>query len=336
MLIVKPCSIGDVLLATPLFRALREGLPGAKLSLAVGTWSKVAVANNPDVDEIVDCADIGLPRKYELGSFLAFAGRLRARGFDAAFVADRSPMMSLLPFLAGIPIRIGLDSRGRGFSLTTKVAVKEDYHESELYLDLARAAGLGVSRTTPRFFPASDDLSAAERIFQEWGLERGSVLIAAPGGGSNPGGRHLGKRWQPACFAQVADRLAKRSGLRTVLVGRESDAEPARAMSKLMREEVINLVGQTSFGQLGAILRLASAYVGNDSAPSHLAAAMGIPTATIFVQSDVKRFSPVGSKSLAMQAGDARETVDAVVDGLTRLMAVEGRSATRRRPDAGS
>ena len=151
VLILKPCSIGDVLLATPLFRALREGLPGAKLSLAVGTWSKVAVANNPDVDEIIDCADIGLPRKYELGSYLAFAGRLRARRFDAAFVADRSPMMSLLPFLAGIPTRIGLDSRGRGFSLTTKVAVKEDSHESELYLDLARAAGVGVSKSTPRY-----------------------------------------------------------------------------------------------------------------------------------------------------------------------------------------
>ena len=335
VLIIKPCSIGDVLLATPLLKALRDGLPNAKLSLAVGTWSKVAVANNPDIDEVIDCADIGLPRKYALGAYLAFARRLRTRGFDAAFVADRSPMMTLLPFLAGIPVRVGLDSRGRGFAHTTKVAVKEDSHESELYLDLARAAGLRVSQTTPRFFPASDDLSAAERIFEEWGLKRGSVLVAAPGGGSNPGRRHHGKRWDPACFAQTADRLAEQAGLRTVIVGRESDAEPARAMSGRMREEAVNLVGQTSFGQLGAILRLASAYMGNDSAPSHLAAAIGIPTATVFVDSDIGRFGPVGPKSLSTPAGNAREAINAVVDGLTRLMAIGGRPATQQRPDAG-
>ena len=335
VLIIKPCSIGDVLLATPLLKALRDGLPNAKLSLAVGTWSKVAVANNPDIDEVIDCADIGLPRKYALGAYLAFARRLRTRGFEAAFVADRSPMMTLLPFLAGIPVRVGLDSRGRGFALTTKVAVGEDSHESELYLDLARAAGLGVSESTPRFFPASGDISAAERIFQEWGLKRGSVLVAAPGGGSNPGGRHHGKRWEPACFAQAADRLTERAGLCTVIVGRESDAEPARAMSSLMREDAVNLVGQTSFGQLGAILQLASGYTGNDSAPSHLAAAMGIPTATVFVDSAIGRFRPLGPKSLAMPAGNARETINAVVEGLMRLMSVEGRSAMQWRPDAG-
>ena len=101
-----------------------------------------------------------------------------------------------------------------------------------------------------------------------------------------------------------------------MIVGRESDAEPARAMSSLMREEAVNLVGQTSFGQLGAILRLASAYTGNDSAPSHLAAATGIPTVTIFVDSDIGRFGPLGPKSLAMSAGNARETINAVVTGL--------------------
>ena len=320
-------------MATPMLKALRDGLPNARLSLAVGTWSKVAVANNPDIDELIDCGEIGTPRRYELGAYLAFARRLRSRTFDAAFVADRSPMMSMLPLLAGVPVRVGLDSRGRGFSLTEKVAVRDGSHESEIYLDLARGAGFRVGDTRPRFDPTSDDISAAERIFEEWGLSGEPVLMAAPGGGSNPGGQQHAKRWASACFAETADRLATAQGMKTVIVGQESDAEPARAMSTLMRENAVNLVGQTSFGQLGALLRLAAAYVGNDSAPSHLAAAFGIPAVTVFVDSDLHRFRPLGPNSVAVAVGDARETIAAVVDGVTNLAAAPGRSASRQRQD---
>jgi ADP-heptose:LPS heptosyltransferase len=333
VLVIKPGSIGDLLMATPMLNALRDGLPNAKLSLAVGTWSKVAVANNPDIDEVIDCGEIGTPRRYALGAYLAFAQRLRSRSFDIAFVADRSPMMTLLPFVAGVPVRVGLENRGRGFSLTNKVGVRKSSHESEIYLDLVRSVGLSVSDTTPRFHPTSDDLLAAERIFEEWGLSGGSVLIAAPGGGSNPGGHHHAKRWESACFAETADVLATHEGLKTVIVGQESDAEPARAMSTLMQEDAVNLVGQTSFGQLGALLRLASAYVGNDSAPSHLAAAAGIPTVTVFVDTDLRRFRPLGPESLAVAAGDARETIDAVVEGVIGLTAERGRSASQQHPD---
>ena len=216
-------------------------------------------------------------------------------------------------------MRVGIDSYGRGFSLTNKVPIRDGVHESDLYLDIARLAGLNVVDMYPRFYPTADDHRAGQRIFEEWGLRGRRVLIVAPGGGSNPGGDHYAKRWDPACFAESADRLAVNNGFKPLIVGQETDAEAARMVALLMREEVVNLVGQTSFGQLGALMRLSSAYVGNDSAPSHLAAAMGVPAVTVFLCSDPRRFRPIGPNSMALSAGDSRRTIDAVVDSVLRL-----------------
>ncbi len=336
VLVIKPCSIGDVLLATPLFRALRVALPNSTLALAVGTWSKVAVANNPAIDEIIDCGEIGTPRKYEFGAYLALAGRLRSRAFDVAFVADRSPMMTLLPLLAGIPIRIGLDSKGRGFSLTTKVPVSEVRHETEIYLDVARHAGISADDVSPKFHPAPDDVVTAERVLEEWGLRGGALLVVAPGGGSNPGGSNPSKRWDPACFAETADRLQDGLGTRTVIVGQESDAGPAWEMRNLMRHDAVNLVGQTSFGQLGAILTFASVFLGNDSAPSHLAAAVGTPTVTVFLGTSLNQYRPLAPAAVAVLAGDNRETISDVVEAVKGLIEKWGVAGSGMRSDAGS
>src|SRR5690349_13107935 len=66
VLIVKPASLGDVLQATPAIAALRQALPDAHLTIAVGTWSRAAIENNPDVDEVLDCGSFGTPGRYGL------------------------------------------------------------------------------------------------------------------------------------------------------------------------------------------------------------------------------------------------------------------------------
>ena len=60
--IVKPCCLGDVLMATPALRAIREALPGARIDYFVGSWSRSALEGNPNVDNLVDCGALGAGR----------------------------------------------------------------------------------------------------------------------------------------------------------------------------------------------------------------------------------------------------------------------------------
>src|SRR5438445_733810 len=104
--------------------------------------------------------------------------------FDLAFVLDRSPMLTLLPWLSGIPRRVGPDSLGRGFSLTDRVPVSSSpthlQHQAEVYLDLARAIGLPVDTPRMRFEPTAQERQSVSRPSR--------LRIALfTGGGSNPG-----------------------------------------------------------------------------------------------------------------------------------------------------
>ena len=119
ILVIKPASIGDVLMATPVLECLRRALPGARVTLAVGSWSHVAVANSPDIDGLIDCGKVGTPGRYGLREYLRLVRVLRRRHFDVATVLDRSPLMALLPYFAGVKYRLGPDSGRRGIGLTT-------------------------------------------------------------------------------------------------------------------------------------------------------------------------------------------------------------------------
>ena len=336
ILVIKPASIGDVLMATPALECLRRALPGARVTLAVGGWSRVAVANSPDIDGLIDCGNVGTPGRYGPREYIRLVRLLRRRGFDIAIVLDRSPMMALLPYFAGLKYRLGLDSGGRGIGLTTASPAPRDRNEAEIYLDVLRAAGLPTDGARARFYPNLQDLEYARRLLEEWNLGESRVVVIAPGGGRNPGTVNLAKRWSPAGFARVADRLQTETAARVVLVGQESDEEAVRAVAALMRTEAVSLLGQTAFGQLGALLQISTVFLGNDSAPGHLAAAVGTRTVTVFTDSDPDRFLPFSPVATGIVAGSLEETCDRVLRALLPESSGDGHRLSRaQEPHAG-
>ncbi len=337
ILVIKPASIGDVLMATPVLECLRRTLPGAMISLAVGRWSHVAVANNPDVDGLIDCGNVGTPGRYGLREYLRLVRVLRRRRFDVTIVLDRSPLMALLPYFAGVKYRLGLDSRGRGIGLTTASPAPLDRNEAEIYLDVLRAAGISTDGARARFYPSLQDLEYARRLLEEWNLGDSRVVVIAPGGGRNPGAVNLAKRWSPEGFARVADRLQTETAARVVLVGQESDEEAVRGVASLMRTEAVSLLGQTSFGQLGALLQISTAFLGNDSAPGHLGAAVGTRTVTVFTDSNPGRFVPFSAVAIGVAASSLEDTCDRLVQALgDESTSDHGRVSKAPEPRAGN
>ena len=284
ILIIKPCCLGDVLMATPVIAALRQAFPRARIDFAVGGWARAMVENNPHLDGLVDCGPVGSGSGYSWREYLNLVRRIRAGGYEACFVLDRSPLISLLPYLGGIPHRVGLDSRGRGFSLTVGVPVVGFKHEAGLYLDTVRAVGIEVNQPRLAFYPTEEDRHHVAEILRA--ASQAPLVVIHPAGGSNPGMVLSAKRWPPQRFAALADRLIEEREAQVLLVGGPDDGPIAAEVKDGMKHEPYDLTGQLSFGQLGALLERCDLFIGHDTGAMHLAVAMGAPVVAIFGPSD--------------------------------------------------
>ncbi len=298
ILILKPCCVGDILLSTPLVATIRRAYPQARLDYAVGPWSRPILETNPHLDNLVDCGRVGSGR-YGWSDYWALVQRLRAGEYEACFVLERSPLISLLPYLAGIPHRVGLDSDGRGFSLTIRVPVKGIKHEAELYLDTARAVGIAVERAALEFYPRPQEQERAQAL-----LDKAHPLVAIhPAGGRNPGMYLPVKRWPPERFAAVADRVIENLGGSVVLLGGPGDEGVAGAVNERMTNEPLDLTGRLTWGETGAVLEKCDLCLGNDTGALHLAVAVGTPVVAIFGPSDPRIYGPYDKRSVALWKG---------------------------------
>lgn len=288
ILILKPCCLGDVLMTTPVVAALRARYPRSAIHYAVGRHAAPAIAGHPDVQALVDAgpgAGRGRRATFELWR------RMRAGRYDLCVVLERSPVFATLPLLAGIPVRAGIDSAGRGFALNVRAPWDESLHEADLYLSVVSALGLPTDGHHLRFVP---DSSAEERVDAWWHARRfaGPVVAIAPGGGANPGMALPEKRWLPERFARLADRLHTAYGGAIVLIGGPGDREVCARVAGAMRAPALDLSGDAPLADRGALLRRCSLYVGNDSGPMHLAVAVGCPVVGVFGPTDVSLYGP--------------------------------------------
>jgi lipopolysaccharide heptosyltransferase II len=298
ILIIKPCCLGDVLMATPVIATLRQAFPKARIDFAVGGWSRAIVENNPYLDGLVDCGRVGSGSRYSWLEYLDLVRRIRVGKYEACFVLDRSPLISLLPYLGGVPQRVGLDSRGRGFSLTVSVPIVAPKHETELYLDTVRAISIEVNKPRLEFYPTDEDRCHVAEMLRA--VPQAPVVVIHPAGGSNPGMILSAKRWPPQRFAALADRLIEEKGTQVFLVGGPDDEPIAAAIKEVMRQKPWDLTGQLTLGQLGTLLERCDLFVGHDTGAMHLAVAVGIPVVAIFGPSDPRIYGPYSENSVTL------------------------------------
>ncbi len=282
-------------MTTPLLEVLQHAYPDTPITYVVGTWSKVIAEHSPAVSNVIDCGAVGIAGRYTLREYFVLARQLRSHHFDLAFVLDRSPMLTLLPFLAGIPRRVGPNSLGRGFSLTDRVRVSSSpehlQHQADIYLDLARALKLPVEHPRMLFVPSEQE--RRDVLFSPDGVRLPVAVFI--GGGSNPGMELTGKRWPMERYQEIVRRLVHERNAQVVLIGGADDA----ALNAILLDgldvpkgSVLNLAGKTDFGGSAALLEQCTLFIGNDSSPMHLAAAVGIPVIGIFGPTSPQEYGP--------------------------------------------
>ncbi len=300
IILILPCCIGDVILATATLMALRRAYPQAHITWAVGTWSKGVIEHHPFLDAVIDTGSQALPVKSVSG-FFSFVRQIRAGHFDLAVSLVRSPLMSAALLLSGIPNRAGLDSAGRGFGYTIRAQVdpNQPRHEADIYLDVPRTLGLDVSGCIANVPLTDADTASVKNILAEANITLPFIVIN-PTGGRNPGMTMDSKRWPPDNFAQLANRLSKFLNAQIVLVGGPSDGDIVNAVAQKLEQPHLSLAGKLNFGQIAALASISHVYIGNDTGMTHLAAAAGARTVMILGPSDPTRYAPFTPNSLAL------------------------------------
>jgi heptosyltransferase-2 len=315
LLIVMPNWVGDVCMATPALRLIRDRYKGSFIGGLV----------RPGIDQLLAGADffdeLHVDRARGVMGPKLVANKLRPRRYDATLLLTNSFSTALIVRLAGIPRRIGYDRDARGLLLTDRIAPPKrpdgqwaTIPAADYYL---QAAWQGL--LSNRGSPDSDSQSAirnpqsamapklpymqlattpAEENETDDLLARAGIAPGAPLALLNPGANDPAKRWPTDRFAALADHLAQNHGLTVLLNGSPAESDliaQIAAACHVARPAQLPALG-INLGSLKAIIRRSRVMVTNDTGPRFIATAFGIPVIALFGPTD-HRWSTVPGRA---------------------------------------
>jgi heptosyltransferase-2 len=298
VLLVSPNPIGDAVMAEPAMRAIARRFSHARIDILV-TGSLAALGQAmPFAHRVVHMAT-GAGAGARLLR-LRLLVSLTATRYDLCVLFPNSLSSARVAYFAGIPRISGYARNGRDRYLSDPLPwspAADDCHMIDYYGRIAEQLGcedlISDGATRPCLTPDPRVLDTSARVLADRGC-RGSYVVLAPGAAY--GGA---KRWPARHYAALARELNRRSGHQIVLAGGPDDrtlGQQIVAMSGLGPPALIVLCGETDLSTSLGIIAGCAGFVGNDSGPAHIAAALGRPGVTLFGSSSIARSGPVGAR----------------------------------------
>jgi len=297
-LVIKLRNIGDVLLSSALFRALKQARPGLWTSALVPAGTEDMLTGNPDVDEVITTTRGGFVEGARL------LKRLRSRRYDLAINMTEGDRGAVLAFASGAPCRIGVDPAGKGFigkaRLFSRVVrlVEDGRHKALIDMDLLGPLGIRPDGAHVGLFTSRAQDARVEKMLRDAGVGPGAPLAVV-----HPTSRWLFKCWRDEAVAEVIDYLEGR-GMRVALTsgpdGRE--LEKAHGILSLAKPGPLDLAGMLTLKELAALLKRSTLFFGVDTAPMHMAAALGVPVVALFGPSDHRTWGPLSDRARVVRA----------------------------------
>jgi lipopolysaccharide heptosyltransferase II len=281
VLCVRLDSIGDVLMTTPALRALRDSLPGCRITLLTSPAGAALAGLVPEVDEVISFAAPWM--KAPPGDERAALGQVAGHGFDAAAIFTVYSQ-SALPaahfcYQAGIPLRLAHCRENPYHLLSDWVPESEPHeqvrHEVRRQLDLVGAVGCSTGDLRLSFrVPAQARANAAAMLA---GADRSRALVAV-----HPGASAASRRYPPESFAAALDLLAAQTRCEIVFTGDASEQALVEQVRGGMQAPSRSLAGRLALAELGALIAEADLLVCNNTGPAHIASALGTPVVDLY------------------------------------------------------
>jgi lipopolysaccharide heptosyltransferase I len=293
ILIIKPSSLGDIVLALPALTALRKSFPNAKISWLIRPEFAPILENHPHLTEIIPFDRKFLGKAWfhpgASGNLISLIKRLRHAEFDAIIDFQGLFRTASLAWLSGCKKRFGIASAREfaSFFYTHKIPQTKDcIHLVDFYLKIIKAAGaseLDVQFVLPQHPEAADSVG---RLLDSQNIAPDNYVVFIPGSA------HEDKRWPVERFAELAEMVSSQFGIPVVATGTSGEAALIEKLKDLSNVPVANFAAKTSLSELVVLLKNARLVVSNDTGPGHIAAALGTPLVLMFSWSNPARIAP--------------------------------------------
>jgi len=304
LVILANGGIGDLILAIPVFKSLKEGFSADFLAVLVSSYGKDVLVHNPYINEIIiDRAPFDETKR---APFFYLLKKIKKYKFDCAVILWSTARFAWLVYLAGIPVRAGQDFRLLySFLYTKRVKIRTELgditsHWVDCLMDFPKA--IGCPDIEPELSLPIDDIykKNISVILDTYNISEDDKII----------GFHAGRGinlsevdWPYKNFALIADELQLQSGLRVVLTGSSSEKPIVDRIENHMKTSPVNLAGRCSIMELAALINRCSIFISPDSGPMHMAAACKVPTVAIFaLKSDLPaRWKPYKNRHIIVR-----------------------------------
>ena len=306
ILLIRTGALGDFVVTLPVLRAFRDAAPSARLRL-LGNPDTLALAR--------DCADkIDSINRADWAPFFAPGGTLPAGEVDR--LRDTDLALSYLPDSDGV-FSDNLRRAGVQHVISYNPHPPEDgrIHIVDHLLGPVSALSIPVVHPVPRVCLAPEDHHAAEGALRKHVPSGDAAVVIHPGSGG------VRKCWPPERFARVADGVAAQTGLPVLLLSGPADGHLAARVVAYARSNPV-VVPCLPLRCLAALLARAAVYLGNDSGPSHLAAAVGARSVVLFGPTDARIWAPRGN-AVRILRGDPSVAPDRRLQTLTESQVLD-------------
>ncbi len=275
ILIIRPDRIGDVVLTTPLIRAVKKSFTGSFVGVMVGSNAAPLLEGNPNVDLLItddpqgkDSANAGFWRMVKF---------LRAQKFDTGLMPLPRERHAWMMLLAGIRTRVGVGGKLFQIITGTQSVSRNKYiplrHEADYVMDLGRKIGVTDDNLKPELFPSVEEKQNALRRLVSKGINLSKAII-----GINPSSGGSVPNWTPGRYIELIQSLSERYQI--VVNVSKKDVEIEKALAPILRPGIATESG--NIRELMALCSTMHVLVSSSTGTMHIAASLGVPTVSLF------------------------------------------------------
>jgi lipopolysaccharide heptosyltransferase II len=290
ILCIRLDNLGDVLMTTPAFRAIKTTWPTCHLTLLTSSVGAAVAAFIPDIDQTISfdvpwvSGQTNQPERV-----LELTDQLRQQSFDAAViftVQSQNPLPSaMLGYLAGIPRVLGY-CRENPYQLMTDWVPDPEIlvatrHEVVRQLELVQTIGCHTDNKQLSLNLPLADRQQARQILLAAGLDSQRPWLVL-----HPGVSEAKRRYPAERFAQAASRLIQEFGYQIVLTGSPNERSLTQTILNQLDGQALDLAGQLTIGQLAGVIAEAPLLIANNTGPVHIAAATGTPVVVLYAKTN--------------------------------------------------
>ena len=300
MLIIRTDGLGDVTMSTPAFKALRDIFSNAHIVLLAGRWSRELVEVMPSFNEVIyfDAPWVAKENK-DFKEFIRTVKYLRSEKFDLVIDLRGDFRNIVLMYLLNIKHRLGFNITGCDFLLTQVIPCSNNHHPVNLCLSL-------IEHFIPedkQKYDLSLEVTEADQKFVEVFLNQNNIAY-----GKNedlivvihPGAKWYGRRWKAKCYAQIADSLIEKYNAKVIITGGPKDFESIQNIKNIMKYVPLITPQNSSLRHFLALLGKSSLFIGVDSGPMHMAAAMKVKVVAILGPALSEAVGPYGKEHIVV------------------------------------